>query len=110
MKPDPRGKEAETTFQVLQTGHKVSLIEARPATGRTHQIRVHLAQAGHPVMGDELYGSFSAARPGPDLALRAVGLAYTDPFTRRRVRVYAPTEAFCRAYGFKPTGPHGGVD
>ena len=51
------GKEAETTFRVLQAGTKNSLIEAHPYTGRTHQIRVHLAYLGHPILGDDKYGS-----------------------------------------------------
>ena len=74
-----------------------SLIEARPFTGRTHQIRVHLAEAGTPCVGDELYG-----RPerGVELGLRAVRLAYRDPFTRRQVEIRAPIESFCREYGF----------
>src|SRR4051812_47910842 len=57
MKADSReGKEAETFFRVLQTVKNISLIYARPFTGRTHQIRVHLAEAGHSIVGDELYG------------------------------------------------------
>jgi RluA family pseudouridine synthase len=56
MKVDGRhGKEAETHFQVLQSAGNTALVEAHPLTGRTHQIRVHLAAAGHPVIGDELY-------------------------------------------------------
>ena len=95
---DPRGgKEAETTFRVLQVVGNTALIEARPFTGRTHQIRVHLAAAGHTIVGDELYGS--TARK--DLGLRAIGLAYTDPFTRRLVKIRAPVEDFCRRYGFQ---------
>jgi RluA family pseudouridine synthase len=98
MKVDARGgKEAETTFRVLQVAGNASLVEARPFTGRTHQIRVHLAESGHPVVGDELYGT-------PDrrgLGLRAVELAYTDPFTRRPVKIWAPAEEFCRQYGFE---------
>lgn len=100
MKADRRGKEAETGFRVLQGGPQVSLVEAHPFTGRTHQIRVHLAESGHPVVGDELYGPFSVAKPGPHLALRAVGLAYTDPFTRVRVGIRAAADEFCREYGF----------
>jgi len=102
MKVDSRGgKEAETIFRVLQTGERRSLIEARPFTGRTHQIRVHLAESGHPVLGDELYGpALRASEEEVSLGLRAVGLAYTDPFTRRRVQIRAPAEAFGREYGF----------
>lgn len=124
------GKEAETRFHLLQTRARhaavpaakplpptqrthephpvpsipaaantarLSLIEARPQTGRTHQIRVHLAESGCPVVGDPLYGR---ANDGFELGLRAVRLAYPDPFTRRRVEIRAPLDAFCREYGF----------
>ena len=98
MRVDPRGgKDAETVFRVLQTVGNFSLIEARPYTGRTHQIRVHLMAAGHPIVGDEMYGS--TARK--ELGLRAVRLEYSDPFTRRRVDIRAANEEFCRKYGFQ---------
>ena len=93
------GKQAETQFRVLQTKAGTSLIEARPLTGRTHQIRVHLAECGHPVMGDELYGR-PGAKKGTALGLRAVALTYADPFTRRRVQIRAPVGEFVRLYGF----------
>lgn len=98
MRVDARGgKEAETAFRILQTiGDKI-LIEARPYTGRTHQIRVHLAEVGLPIAGDELYGS----KVRTELGLRAVELAYSDPFTRRRVCIRAPVEEFCNEYGFE---------
>ena len=54
--PHPHGKPARTTFRVLQQAGEFSLIEARPETGRTHQIRVHLKETGHPIAGDKLYG------------------------------------------------------
>ncbi len=95
-----RGKEAETRFRVLEAGDELSLIEARPMTGRMHQIRLHLASSGHPVVGDELYG-LPDPRGGIRLGLRAVGLAYVDPFTHRHVCVQAPTEEFVRGYGFE---------
>ena len=111
MKVDARhGKEAETHFRVLQTGNETALVEAHPYSGRTHQIRVHLASSGHPVIGDDLYGTLQHAgtphplrkRPaGQNLGLRAVGLAYVDPFTRRRVQIRAPIENFVREYGFE---------
>jgi RluA family pseudouridine synthase len=115
MKVDSRhGKEAETHFRVLcgRRGNEAgnaggrgvrlltsaaTLLEAWPFTGRTHQIRVHLAESGHPVLGDELYGS---AEDRFNLALRAVRLCYTDPFTRCRVEIRAPTDVFVREYGF----------
>ncbi len=96
------GKPAETRFRVLQTRGSLALIEARPITGRTHQIRIHLAACDCPVLGDPLYG---AAGPEPEMALRSVALAYTDPFTRQRVRIEAPVEAFCRRFGFEPPVP-----
>jgi 23S rRNA pseudouridine1911/1915/1917 synthase len=100
MKVDARnGKEAETHFRVLQQKEKLALVEARPFTGRTHQIRVHLAESGCPVVGDELYGRQADKLK---LGLRAVRLAYLDPFTRRRVEICAPTEEFCREFGFEP--------
>lgn len=96
---DPQlGKEAKTDFRVLETGRYTALVEAKPFTGRTHQIRLHLAVSGTPVQGDELYGT----RHPDGMALRAIGLEYTDPFTRRPVRISAPTDEFCRHYGFKP--------
>lgn len=102
-----RGKAAQTHFRVLQKGQRTALVEAHPLTGRTHQIRVHLAAAGHSVMGDDLYGSFPgtervrpvAERPA-NLGLRAVRLSYQDPFTGRRVQICAPIEPFVREYGF----------
>ncbi len=99
MQVDQRqGKDAETNFQVVKTHAGRTLVEARPLTGRTHQIRVHLAESGYPVIGDELYGR--KTRKNESLALRAVELAYRDPFTRRAVRIIAETIWFLREYGF----------
>jgi 23S rRNA pseudouridine1911/1915/1917 synthase len=106
MKADRRaGKDAETHFRLLQTIKGTALIEARPLTGRTHQIRVHLAESGSPVVGDDLYGIPVAG--GVNLGLRAVRLAYHDPFTRRRVEIQAPVDDFVRQHGFEMSALRG---
>ena len=92
---DPNGKDAETHFKVLNRKDGSALIEARPLTGRTHQIRLHLTHAGLPIVGDTMYGaSEDRSRKTAPMGLRAVGLEYRDPFTRRPVRIEAPCEAF----------------
>jgi len=100
---EKNGKEATTHFRVLQPGTGTTLVKCRPITGRTHQIRVHLAAAGHPVVDDLLYGSSRGRikRESPPLALRAIRLAYPDPFDRRKVRIEAPVGDFLRLHGFK---------
>ena len=60
---DRRGKPAVTDVRRLATAGGVSLVEATPRTGRTHQVRVHLAEAGIPVAGDALYGGGPGHRP-----------------------------------------------
>lgn len=106
------GKEAITGFRVLESRNDVSVVEARPVTGRTHQIRVHLLQAGHPIVGDELYGApiresspQTKAGAGTEfpMALRAVELRYRDPFRRCNVHIQAATDRFLEAFGFDPT-------
>jgi len=96
--PEPP-KDAETEFRVLKGKADTALIAARPLTGRTHQIRLHLANARLPVIGDPLYGNDT----GQPLALRSVGLAYRDPFTHKTVKIMAPFEAFVRKYQFELT-------
>lgn len=88
-------KDAETHFQVLDRKEDLTLIEARPVTGRTHQIRLHLQHASLPILGDTMYGApGDRALRNPPMALRAVGLEYQDPFTRKRVRITAPSQEF----------------
>lgn len=97
------GKEAETRFRVIQPGPKSSLVLAEPRTGRTHQIRVHLAEAGHPVLNDPLYAGEGTPERREDrdpLALRAFRLSYVDPFRKRLVRVQAPVKEFLKRFGF----------
>jgi len=98
MKVDARfGKESETHFKVLETRGRFTLIEAKPITGRTHQIRIHLAESSLPVVSDELYGKLEGNLP---LGLRAVRLTYVDPFTKRRVDIHAPKDEFLKKFRF----------
>jgi 23S rRNA pseudouridine1911/1915/1917 synthase len=78
-------KDAETFFKVLQTFRDTTLLEIRPVTGRTHQIRVHLAAAGHPVAGDALYGRKKAAKKFPRLFLHAHTISFIHPRTDERL-------------------------
>jgi 23S rRNA pseudouridine1911/1915/1917 synthase len=104
-----QGRHAVTHYEVIETfadsnGKPLaSLLEVRLETGRTHQIRVHLAHIGHPVMGDPVYGAgfkASASRLGPDAqralaalgrqALHAARLGFEHPVTGRRLRFSSP--------------------
>jgi len=86
------GLRAETAFMVLQTGRLGSLIEARPQTGRTHQIRVHLAGLGAPIAGDSLYGGVGmiANLAVPRVMLHAASLGLTHPLTGVALEFNAP--------------------
>lgn len=71
MGVDPKGKPSQTHFKVLKTQEGASLLEVELLTGRRHQIRVHLYQAGHPVLGDPLYGQERPVGGAPRLMLHA---------------------------------------
>ncbi len=74
------GKPAQTTYAVLKTDGKRSLVELRPKTGRTHQLRVHMAHIGTPIHGDRVYG-----KAADRLYLHAKSLEITIPVSDRRV-------------------------
>jgi 23S rRNA pseudouridine1911/1915/1917 synthase len=73
------GRGAVTHFQVLEKFTDTSLLRLQLETGRTHQIRVHLAYIGHPVLGDPLYGRRKEKIPLPGQALHAFRLAFAHP-------------------------------
>jgi 23S rRNA pseudouridine1911/1915/1917 synthase len=87
-----RPKQAETRYRVLREYRETTLLELRPVTGRTHQIRVHLAAAGHPVVGDGRYGK-KGARKFPRLFLHAHRLSFSHPGTGERVEFESPLPA-----------------
>ena len=78
---DPNGKESETFYRLLKTNGDYSLVELRPITGRTHQLRVHMQYLGHPIVGDRVYGKGDKER----LYLHAGELEITLPGGDRRV-------------------------
>jgi 23S rRNA pseudouridine1911/1915/1917 synthase len=80
------GREAITDYRVRQRWDKFTFLEVRIKTGRTHQIRVHLAHLGHPVAGDRLYGAPAAQR----LFLHAWRIGFITPATGEKVTVEAP--------------------
>lgn len=83
----PNGKAAKTYYKVIDENDKYSLVELKPETGRTHQLRVHLQQIGHPIVGDPLYGS---GKHGDRLYLHALSLEITMPTSRERKTFTAP--------------------
>ncbi|HEX4953816.1 MAG TPA: RluA family pseudouridine synthase [Thermoanaerobaculia bacterium] len=87
----PTGKPAATEVRVIEAGERFSRVECRLRSGRTHQVRVHLAHLGHPVAGDRLYG---ARQPGPTRPLlHAAELALPHPKDGRPLRLVAPVPA-----------------
>jgi 23S rRNA pseudouridine1911/1915/1917 synthase len=90
------GREALTAYEVVERFGEVTLVRLFPKTGRTHQIRVHLAAIGHPIVGDAIYGR-SRGRSGRVLlsrqALHAERITFTHPHTGARVAFTAPLPA-----------------
>jgi 23S rRNA pseudouridine1911/1915/1917 synthase len=98
------GRSARTSWRVVAPLGPVTLLEIEPATGRTHQIRVHLMSLGHPVVGDPLYGgrragSISSGEAQRSLAaftglgLHARRLAFRHPRSGEQVAYRAPRPA-----------------
>ncbi|HEX7368218.1 MAG TPA: RluA family pseudouridine synthase [Candidatus Saccharimonadales bacterium] len=84
------GKPAKTQYHVVRVSGELTELELAPQTGRTHQLRVHLSNLGHPIVGDELYGG----RPAERLYLHARELEITLPNRERRTFTAATPPAF----------------
>jgi tRNA pseudouridine32 synthase/23S rRNA pseudouridine746 synthase/23S rRNA pseudouridine1911/1915/1917 synthase len=86
------GKLAETEYEVLAENSRYSLVKINLLTGRKNQIRVHMSDLGHPVVGDGKYG-----KPGPaarPMALHSARIEFTHPHSKKRIEVRASVPAF----------------
>ena len=86
-----QGKPAITHYKTLKCwNEEASLAEITLETGRTHQIRVHMAHIGHPLLGDQLYGQQNSAGPINRQALHAKKLVFTHPVSKKTLTLEAP--------------------
>lgn len=87
----PRGLNARTEFETVARGDRATLFACRPITGRTHQIRVHLAELGHPILIDRQYAeAFRCPHPFSRILLHAASLAFPHPITGEKMEITAP--------------------
>ncbi|MCH5151900.1 MAG: RluA family pseudouridine synthase [Clostridiales bacterium] len=82
------GKPSKTRYGVKKRNENTTLLTVTPLTGRTHQIRAHLAAIGHPIVGDTLYG----ASPAERIMLHCERLTFTHPYTGEQVVVTSPAD------------------
>ena len=102
----PHGRPARTHYQTLAKGQGLGLIRFRLETGRTHQIRAHMAHLGCPLVGDWLYGCEDPRLPGR-FALHCFRLRLVHPVTGRTLTFAAPPPPEMRPLmaGLRPTRP-----
>ena len=99
MKADPKGQPAQSTWKVLGRGDGVCWLALEPLTGRTHQLRVHCAEMGFPVVGDNIYGSAprnSVSLGGPILHLHSRQIVVPLYKNKDAITVTAPVPAHMR--------------
>lgn len=95
VKVSAEGKRAQTRFRVLRRWREATLVEAKPVTGRTHQIRVHCRHAGHPILGDSKYSTPEAEKLATDIGLSRLYLhAFSLDFRldEQRYQLQAPLD------------------
>jgi tRNA pseudouridine32 synthase/23S rRNA pseudouridine746 synthase len=99
MKPDPKGQPAVTTWKVMGRGEGLAWLALEPLTGRTHQLRVHCAEMGFPVLGDNIYGGAprnSVSLGGPPLHLHSREIVVPISKNKPPVAVTAPVPSHMR--------------
>jgi tRNA pseudouridine32 synthase/23S rRNA pseudouridine746 synthase len=95
MKPDPDGQPAVTTWRVMGRGNGMTWLALEPVTGRTHQLRVHCAAMGWPIVGDTIYGN-ARRDGGPGLQLQSHEIVVPISKNKEPVRVTAPVPQHMR--------------
>lgn len=100
-KDKTRGKLAQTKYSVVCENKNLSLLKIHLLTGKKNQIRVHMAEAGHPIVGDEKYNGKKDSREklntSKNLLLHAFSIEFTHPFRHQKMRIESPLpEAFSR--------------
>lgn len=84
------GKPSRTHYRLLAASADNSRLELIPETGRSHQLRVHMAALGHPILGDPLYALPAIREKAPRLLLHAENLAFQHPFSQQWLEISAP--------------------
>lgn len=102
MECSPQGKAAHTAYTRLVHGEKHSLVRLKLNSGRTHQIRVHMASIGHPLLGDPIYGIRDDI---PRLCLHADTLRFLDPFSENKIILHCQDDSFTQILNCS-LGPH----
>lgn len=84
------GKPSQTRYEVLSASGRTARLALTPLTGRSHQLRVHLAEIGHPILGDEFYAHAEALAARPRLALHATSLSFVHPASGEPILLETP--------------------
>ncbi|MEM8661922.1 MAG: pseudouridine synthase [Pseudomonadota bacterium] len=87
-----RGREAITPFQVLERQQDRTRVELKPVTGRSHQLRIHMREIGHPILGCDMYAHEQAFAMAPRLMLHATTLAFEHPATGKWLQGDCPPD------------------
>ena len=85
-----QGKSSQTEWQVVKRESNTTLVKLTPLTGRTHQLRVHMQQIDHPILGDRFYGKPDAYAMAPRLCLHAHTLSIFHPITEKPITFTSP--------------------
>jgi tRNA pseudouridine32 synthase/23S rRNA pseudouridine746 synthase len=87
------GKQALTRWRVLSRGDNSSLLTLTPVTGRSHQLRIHMREIGHPILGCDFYAPEAVLNAAPRLLLHATSLRFSHPLSGEMLTAHSPAPA-----------------